>query len=182
MLCACGGGDGDGDPAKADAATGGNIDAAPGGDPDAAMAGMIPDPGPGMNTEWTDVEPNNDPAHAVPQGILTGPIWAGFATPYTQIDDANDTDFFVFKTGASETLANVYISLCGPANSLDVYLYKVDSQMQGDVVSSAEGTDSGCAEVVGFGGGEALLTADTTYLLEVRAQPGIASTPAMYSA
>src|SRR5262245_50770730 len=43
----------------------------------------IPDPGMVMGGEWTDVEPNDKPGQAVPVGILNGPVWMGFAEPFT---------------------------------------------------------------------------------------------------
>src|SRR5262245_40275916 len=61
-------------------------------------SGTVPDPGTTEGGEWTDVEPNNDPSHAVPVGVLTGPVWMGFADPVTKINGPGDSDFFVFKT------------------------------------------------------------------------------------
>jgi hypothetical protein len=148
------------------------------------MAGLIPDPGNEMNGEWTDIEPNDLPSQAVPMGILTGPIWAGFVEPYTAIDPETDVDYFVFKTGAD--LTNVYMSLCWSFNGnlLDLYLYEVENQMQGAEVASSVDTAPGCETLVDFGEGPTVLAANTTYLLEVRGAPGLdlAGDPGLYNA
>ncbi len=148
------------------------------------VGGLIPDPGNGMNGEWTDIEPNDLPSQAVPMGILSGPIWAGFVMPYTAINPATDVDYFVFKTGAD--LSGIYMALCWSfaGDLLDMYLYQVDSQMQGAMVASAATTGSGCETLVDFGMGATVLAPDTTYLLEVRGAPGLdlAGDPGLYSA
>lgn len=147
---------------------------------------LIPDPGTVQNGEWTDVEPNDDPSMAVPQGILTGPVWMGFAMPYTTINDDTDVDYFVFKTGDEMSLANVYISACwgDGVDLLNMYLYTVENRIQGGLVASAESTDTSCETLVDFGAGPTILSADTTYLLEIRAAPDLmlGGAGGMYSA
>ncbi len=152
---------------------------------DVGMAALVPDPGTGTGLEWTDVEPNDDPSHAVPQGILAGPVWMGFAMPFTAINSATDVDFFVFRTGDAASLDNDFIGTCwGDGVDLaNLYLYQVDNGVQGALIASAESTDTTCETVVGFGQGSTLLAADTVYLLEVRAAPGLVLTgTGMYSA
>ncbi len=113
-------------------------------------AGPIPDPGTVMNGEWVDTEPNDTPDQAVPMGILTGPIWAGFVEPYTALNPEDDVDYFVFKTDADVT--NVYMSLCWSfmGNLLDMNLYEVVGQAQGALVKASVSTASGCETLVDF--------------------------------
>ncbi|NUP11415.1 MAG: hypothetical protein HOW73_35670 [Polyangiaceae bacterium] len=147
---------------------------APGGSDQGGMqAGMIPDPGPQMDGEWVDVEPNDTPSQAVPMGTLTGPIWAGFMEPYTAINPEDDVDYFVFKTGGD--VSGVYMALCWgfPGNLLDMNLYEVVDQHQGDLVKTAAATTDGCETLIDVGTGAADLTPNTTYLLEVAAAPGL---------
>ena len=167
----------------ADALTDASDDDAGAGDmgtPDNGVADMgvalVPDPGTDTNTEWTDVEPNDDPSTAVPQGILAGPVWMGFVMPYTTINDDTDVDYFVFRTGDAASLGNVYIASCWSIgrDMINLYLYQVDNGVQGALVDSAESTDTSCETIVDFGEGSTLLVADTVYLLEVRAAPGLA--------
>ena len=165
--------------------TAGDGDADGDGDGDGDADGdVVPDPGEVVGGEWTDIEPNDDPSHAVPVGILAGPVWAGFAEPFTQLESTDDTDFFVFATGEAATLADVYILLCGPANTMDLYLSEVVDGHMGGQISSAAGNDTGCVSMIEVGQGPEILTATTSYVLEVRAQPGAAgaSFPALYSA
>lgn len=148
------------------------------------MMGLIPDPGNEMNGEWTDIEPNDTPDQAVPMGILTGPIWAGFVAPYTAINPETDVDYFVFKTGADTS--GVYMALCWSfaGNLLDMNLYEVENQMQGQLAATATDTAPGCETLVDFGEGATLLSPSTTYLLEVRGAPGLnlAGDPGLYTA
>jgi hypothetical protein len=178
LVAACGGGDG-GSPDS-----GGNGPDAAG--PDGAVAELVPDPGTVEAGEWTDVEPNDTPGNATPVGIMNGPVWAGFVEPYTQIGSTTDVDWYVFKTKDAATLVNDYIQFCwgGGINLLDLYLYEVVDQRQGPLVRSAETTDTTCETVIPAGEGATILTADTTYLLEVRAAPGLeaAAVPAFYGA
>jgi hypothetical protein len=148
------------------------------------MMGLIPDPGNEMGGEWTDIEPNDTPDHAVPMGILAGPIWAGFSEPYTAINPETDVDYFVFKT--NNDLASINMQLCWSfaGNLLDMNLYEVQNQMQGMLVASSADTAPGCETLIDFGEGPTMLTANTTYLLEVRGAPGLdlAGDPGLYNA
>jgi hypothetical protein len=148
--------------------------------------GPIPDPGMQMGAEWTDIEPNDIPSQAVPVGIMTGPIWAGFVMPYTAISSPTDVDYFVFKTGDAASLANVNIQICWSftGNLLDLNLYTVVNSQKGPLALSSTSTDTSCETMINFGEGPAKLTADTTYLLEVFAGPGLnlAGDPGLYSA
>jgi hypothetical protein len=178
LAVACGGGDG----AKSDGGAG----APDGSGPDAVVSEIIPDPGTVEAGEWTDQEPNDTPGQATPVGIMNGPVWAGFVEPYTTIQSVTDVDWFVFRTKDQASLVNDYVQFCwgGAVNLLDLYLYEVVDQHQGPLVRSAESTDTSCETIVGAGEGDTILTADTTYLLEVRAAPGLApgAVPAMYGA
>jgi hypothetical protein len=151
-----------------------------------AAMGMIPDPGSTVGGEWTDVEPNDKPSQAVPVGIVEGPIWMGFASPVTAMSSPADVDYFVFRTGADATLANVNIQTCWsfPGNLLDLNLYEVVQSQKGPLVKSATTTNTSCETVIGFGEGTMVLKADTIYLLEVIAGPGLdlAGDPGLYSA
>lgn len=163
-------------------------DAAAGSDgagPDMA-GGVIPDPGTEVGGEWTDVEPNDTPSQATPVGVLNGPAWVGFVEPFTEIASTTDVDYFVFKTADAASLANDYISLCwgGGVNLLDAHLYEVVDQHQGTEVVTATTTNTSCETVIDFGQGPTILAADTVYLLELRAAPGLpaAGLPIGYSA
>lgn len=136
----------------------------------------VPDPGTPVGADWKDVEPNDDACHATPVGVLNGPVWAGFADPITTINSTTDKDFFVFKTDEAGTLPNVNILLCssGNTNLLDLYLYDVNTDgTLGAEIKKAESTQPGCETIVGMGEGPTDLKADTTYVLEVRAAPGL---------
>jgi hypothetical protein len=151
---------------------------------DGSSGELVPDPGDAVGGEWTDIEPNDDPSHAVPVGVLAGPVWAGFVEPFTQIASADDTDFFVFRTGEEATLGDVYIALCGTANTMDGYLSQVVDGRMGAELASAAGPDTGCITLVDFGQGPEILAATTAYVLEVRAQPDAdpGDFPVLYSA
>jgi hypothetical protein len=188
-LCGCGGrrggGDDDDDAADGDADADADGDADADADADAdgdADGDAVPDPGDEVGGEWTDVEPNDDPGHAVPVGIISGAVWAGFVEPYTQLETPEDRDFFVFATGDAASL-EVHIAMCGDANTFDMYLTEVVDGMMGPEIAQSVGEDTGCATVVDFGQGPELLQPQTSYVLEVRAQPDAAGTfPALYGA
>lgn len=148
---------------------------AAGGEGTGGMMGLIPDPGNEPAGEWTDMEPNDSPSQATPMGVLTGPIWMGFVEPYTAINPATDVDYFVFKTGDAASLENIFISICWSftGNLLDLQLYQVVNSTQGPVAASAATTGTGCETLVDFGQGATVLTANTTYLLEVAGAPGL---------
>jgi hypothetical protein len=184
--------DDDGSTASSTQATGGMAMGGSGGSPNGGagpggmMTGMIPDPGNQPSGEWTDVEPNDTPSQATPMGILTGPMWMGFTEPLTAINPATDVDYFVFKTGDATSLANVYMSICWSfaGNLLDLRLYEVVNSMQGPEAAMAATTGTGCETLVDFGEGPTVLTADTTYLLEVAGAPGLnlGTDPGLYNA
>ncbi|MFO0722133.1 MAG: hypothetical protein U1E65_00030 [Myxococcota bacterium] len=138
-----------------------------------ATGELVPDPGDTTITEWKDIEPNDTPDHAVPQGPLAGPVWAGFSAPNTTIDNNTDVDYFVFKTTAD--LSQVYIEICWgfAGNLLDLFLYRVDAGRKGPQVLAANETTGQCERLVPIGMGATLLMPNTTYLLEVRAGPGL---------
>ncbi|MFO0553920.1 MAG: hypothetical protein U0271_36400 [Polyangiaceae bacterium] len=162
------------------AATGGNSSGGAGG----MVAFIIPDPGPGMDGEWIDTEPNDTPDHAVPMGTQTGPIWAGFMEPYTAINPETDVDYFVFKTGADVTNINMQLCWSFAGNLLDMNLYEVVDQKQGMLVKSSASTAASCETLIDFGGATGTLTPNTTYLLEVAGAPGLVlnGDPGLYSA
>ena len=157
-----------------------------GGGGTGGAAEPIPDPGTVMGGEWTDVEPNDKPSQAVPVGILNGPVWMGFADPYTAISSPTDVDYFVFKSTDAAGLPNVNIQICWsfPGNLLDLNLYEVVSSQQGSLVKSATDTGTGCETLVDIGQAATDLKPDTVYLLEVVAGPGLdlAGDPGLYSA
>jgi len=174
MLAACdGGGTGGAGGMGGSAGGSGGSGGSPGG-----MGGtpaLIPDPGTDIAVEWTDEEPNDAPENAVPVGQVEGPIWAGFVMPLTAINPEDDVDYFVFQTGAAPTLDSVYISLCWSfaGDLLDLRLYEVQNGLQGPMVAEAATTNPGCETIVDFGMGSTILTANTVYLLEVAAAPGL---------
>lgn len=151
-----------------------------------AMGETVPDPGTVMGGEWTDVEPNDSASQAVPVGIMNGPVWMGFAEPYTAIGSNTDVDNFVFKSPDAATLPNVNIQICWsfPGNLLDLYLYEVVDSKKGMLVASATETAGACETVIDFGQGPTILQPDSVYLLEVTAGPGLdlAGDPGLYSA
>lgn len=150
------------------------------------MMANVPDPGMAMNGEWTDVEPNDDPSHAVPVGILESSIWMGFADPLTAISSPSDVDYFVFRTGATATLANINMQICWSfaGNLLDMNLYDVVQNQKGMLIKAATSTNTTCETLIMPGEGSALLKADSVYLLEVVAAPGLnlAGDAGLYSA
>ncbi|MFO0613733.1 MAG: hypothetical protein U0414_14155 [Polyangiaceae bacterium] len=136
----------------------------------------VPLPGTVEGGDWTDAEPNDDACHATPVGILSGPVWAGFADPITTINSNTDKDFFVFKTSDAASLANVNVLLCssGTFNLLDLYLYGVEADgTLGPEIKKADSTQPGCETIVAMGEGPTDLQPNTTYVLEVRAAPGL---------
>jgi hypothetical protein len=180
LAASCGGDD---DGGGIDVAVGPGIDAS---GPDAMGGAMVPDPGTAVGGEWTDVEPNDTPEDAVPVGQVQFAIWAGFAPPYTQIDNPTDVDYYVFRAPAQADLAGLNMQFCwgGAIDLLDLYLYEVVNMTQGALVRSAATTNTSCETIIAPGDGPTYLTADAVYLLEVRAAPSLpASTPAtMYGA
>ena len=86
LVCGCGRRRGDDDDAAdgdADADADGDVDADADGDADGDVDGdadgdAVPDPGDEVGGEWTDIEPNDDPGHAVPVGIIAGAVGGGY--------------------------------------------------------------------------------------------------------
>jgi len=146
---------------------------------------MVPDPGDMPANEWPDKEPNDDPSHAVPVGVVQGAFWMGFADPPNAISSPTDKDYYVFKTGDAASLdLNLQICWSFAGNLLDLYLYEVVGGVQGALVKSATATTSGCETLISAGQGPMLLKPATVYLLEVVAGPGLnlGGDPGLYDA
>ena len=95
---------------------------------------------------------------------------------YLQLaNDDTDVDYFVFRTGDTASLANIFIGACWSigVDLLNMTVYQVDNATQGALIRSADSTDTNCETLVGFGEGSTVFVADTVYLLEVRAAPGL---------
>jgi hypothetical protein len=149
---------------------------------DAQVAGNIPEPPMSPADEWADREPNDTPDQAVPVGMIQYALWMGFSQPTTMINRTDDVDYFVFRTGAD---ASAFMSICwgGSRNLLDMALYEVQNNTQGALVRRADTTNDQCETLIGMGE-TGVLQANSVYLLEVRAAPGLslAGTDGMYSA
>jgi hypothetical protein len=138
---------------------------------------VVPDPGQGSTGgEWTDVEPNNTPGTATPVGPVQGAPWLGFTQPYTQINSNTDVDYYSFKTTTS---LDFDISFCwsAPVDLLDLSLYAVVNSQKGPLLKAAATNSTSCENLIAFGerspDGGPFFQPDASYLLEVRAAPGL---------
>jgi hypothetical protein len=177
-LCACSGGDDDGQS---------DFDAATGSDATAQIDAndcTIPLPGDEQTFDWQDAEPNDTACQAFPSGLMPFAAWMGFGTEPNAINTNDDVDFYVFKTSTADTLSGIFLQVCADkANVFDAFLYNVDSDRhQGDLV--VESTTADACQTLVMGNGDTLLAADTDYLLELRAKPGLdlGGEPSLYSA
>jgi hypothetical protein len=128
-----------------------------------------------MTTDWSDPEPNDSPETAVPSGIFSGQLWLGFAAPMSTIATNTDVDYYVFKTGDAASLMGGGMQICWsfPGDLLNMYLWNVTNGQKGSLVKSSESTQAGCETLFANGTLAMSLQPMTTYLLEVRAAPGL---------